>query len=741
VKASTEVDPKTLSWIKQEVAESLNTVRQELESFAEKGEGSALAASVETLQRVRGALEMIEITGAVMLAREMHDVLAALAADKIEMKKDAAEVLMRGVLQLPAYLEQLYHGKHDVPLILLPLLNDLRAVQNKELLTEGAFFFTDVDVYKPTLIDKSAERPTWDQRTMAKKLRPAYLTALLGVFRELDVERNLKILATVLLNIEQASTMAKSARIWWVGAGLIEALHDGGLELSVSTKIILGRIDRQIKRLIDDGEAAFQANCPDELIKNMLYYLAQSGSQAPRVVELKRSFKLDNATAEGAEVLAAREQLVGFNANLMVNVSAQIKEEMLRIKDDMDIAMNAHKGDAASLTPVCERLHTVADTLDMLGMQRLSLLAREQEEFLRVLVGRSQPLKDADVMKVASALLFIESALYDLNLEGSADYLDGSAERGGTQMAEAEFRELAKTVTHEVLSELARFKDAFVRFTVDNTQRDGLNDVAETLNVVRGVLMMLGYERVARVADGARAYLAAEVIERSHPPVERALDLFANVIGAIEYFLESLVEKAVAPDTAIELAERSLSELGYAVKRPAREPAAASRSRPGTGKASVTAFSATPETDPALTGVPMAEVDRELINVFLAEAGDELANIQACTDRWREHLEDVETLQSLIRSYHTLKGAGRIIGANAVSVLSWSVEELLRRLQDGRADISDAVFDLLERAVAALGELVSGIERGLESDVRTVQPLIDMARELRKTTQVAGGAS
>ncbi len=741
VKTSTEVDPKTLSWIKQEVAESLNSVRQELEAFAEHGEASTLATSTETLNRIRGALEMIEITGAVMLAREMQDVLTALVEEQLEMKKDAAEVLMRSVLQLPAYLEQLYHGKHDVPLVLLPLLNDLRAVQNKELLTEGAFFFTDLNIQKPTLIDKSAERPTWDQRTMARKLRPAYLSALLAVIRELDLQRNLKVLATVIMNIEQASTMPTSARIWWVAAGLVEALHDESLELSVATKIILGRIDRQIKRLIDEGETVFQAQPPDELMKNMLYYLAQSTSQSPRVVELKKSFRLDQASAEGAEVLAAREQLVGFNANLMVNVSAQIKEEMLRIKDDMDIAMNANKGDAASLTPVCDRLHIVADTLDMLGMQRLSILAREQEEFLAVLVEKDQPLKDVDVMKVAGALLFIESALYDLNLESSADYLDGSAEKGGTQMAEAEFRELVKLVTQEVLTELARFKDAFARFVVDNSLRDGVAEVAGILDTVRGVLTILGHDRAARVAEGARTYLSAEVIERAHPPVDRALDLFANVVGAVEYFLESLIEKAVAPETALDLAERSLSELGYAVRRSARDAAAAPRGKTAVAKGSVAAFSAAPEVDAAASGIPMNEVDRELIDVFLAEAGDELASIQTNTDRWRDDQEESETLQGLIRSYHTLKGAGRIIGANAVSVLAWSIEELLRRVQDGRAPVSEPLFDLLERAVAAMGELIQGIEQGEEGDVRTVQSIIDMARELRKSANVAGGSS
>ncbi len=741
VKASTEIDPKTLSWIKQEVAESLNSVRQDLESFAEKGDGAALAPSVEVLHRIRGAVEMIEISGAVMLAREIEEVLKGLVANKIEMKKEAAEVLMRGVLQLPAYLEQLYHGRHDVPLVLLPILNDLRAVQNKDLLTEGAFFFTDVNIHKPNLIDKSNERPTWDQRTMAKKLRPAYLAALLGVFRDLDVIRNLKVLATVVLNIEQASTLEKSERIWWVGAGLIQALYDKSLELSVAVKIILGRVDRQIKRLIDEGEGVFQIDSPDELIKNMLYYLAQSTSQAPRVVELKKNFKLDQASDNGEEILSAREQLVGFNANLMVNVSAQIKEEMLRIKDDMDIAMNAQKGDSSALAPVCDRLHTVADTLDMLGMQRLSRLAREQEEFLSRLVDKGQALKDAEVMRVAGALLFIESSLYDLNLESSADYLDGSAARGGTQMAEAEFRELVKIVTNEALIELARFKDVFARFISDPSLRDTLKEVAESLTVTRGILMILGYDRPARIVETAQLFLAAEVIERAHPPVERVLDLFANVIGGIEYFFESLVEKAVAPDTALDLAERSLSELGYAAKRVSREPAALARGR-GTGtKASVAAFSAASDAEIPVADMPVSEVDEELIHVFLAEAGDELAAIRTHTERWRGDRDDAEALQTLIRSYHTLKGAGRIIGANPVSVLAWSIEELLRRVKDGRAVIGDALFDLLERAVTTLGDLVHEIKQGRDGEDMAVQSLIDAARELRQPAQAVGNSS
>ncbi len=741
---SAQIDPRTLLWIKQEVAESLTAVRQALELFDEHNDAGQLPVCADGLDKIRGALEMVEIAGGVSLAREMHGVALALAADTIELKKDAVEVLMRGTIQLPAYLEHLYHGSPDVPLVLLPILNDLRAVQNKQLLTEGAFFFTDLAVRKPSLIDRSGEAATWDLPTMAKKLRPAYLAALLGVFRNLDPTKNLKVLATVILNLEQTATLEKSEQLWWVSAGVVHALHDKALELSVAVKLLLGRIDRQIKRVIDTGEMALQIEPPEELVKNLLYYVARSTSRSARVMELKTAFKLEQAIPESGALSDARDQLLGFDANLMANVSEQIKEEMLRIKDELDIAIHANKGDPASLTPVHERLRTVADTLEILGLQHLARLARSQQEFLVGSIKRRVVLKDNDVMHVAGALLYIESSLHDLSVQGGAEFLQGNDhETAGTQMPEAEFRQLVKLAASEALLDLAKAKDIFTRYVFDPTQLDALQDVPELLNIVRGVLAMLAHERPARIVAGTLHYLEAEILAKKIAPTERALELVANAVGAIEYFLESLLEKAVAPEPGLELAERSLAELGYAVRRSGKEVAAALfEASPASSKAAANAKSVVSLVNRGTSAAPAVvadtRVDEELIAVFSAEADDELAAISLHLEKWRANRDDKEILGTLIRSFHTLKGAGRIIGATSVGVLAWSVEELLRRVLDGRVPANNnKVIDLLEQTLAAFSLIVTQIKLGNLSSGPSVQALIDMARDLRQPAQMA----
>jgi chemosensory pili system protein ChpA (sensor histidine kinase/response regulator) len=346
------------------------------------------------------------------------------------------------------------------------------------------------------------------------------------------------------------------------------------------------------------------------------------------VLELKKSFGLEQAIPDPSAINAASDELIGFNANLMASVSAQIKEEILRIKDDMDIAIHAKKGDPGSLVPVCDRLHAVADTLNMLGMQHLSQLAGDQDAYLRGLITRGTELKEKDVMQVAGALLFVESSLYDLNVQNSAEYLQQTRELGATQLPEAEFLELVRLATTEAIAELAKVKDAVIKYSLDPTQTERVAESQSSLDIVRGVLTILGHDRPARIVEATRNYLTTEVLDKKSVPMERALESLANVITAVEYFLESLIEKAVAPEYGLTLAERGLRDLGYPVRRASKETAkpsvreASADGAPAAAKPTISLVESAPDAQPQTeTG---EEVDHELIEVFLAEADDEL---------------------------------------------------------------------------------------------------------------------
>ena len=121
------IDFTTLNWVKQELDETLKQARQALEAYVEDPADSSLMRFCATyLHQVQGTLRMVELYGAAMVTEEMERVALGLLDGSIKAADDTYAILMRGIVQLPDYLERLQSGHKDIPIVLLPLLNDLR---------------------------------------------------------------------------------------------------------------------------------------------------------------------------------------------------------------------------------------------------------------------------------------------------------------------------------------------------------------------------------------------------------------------------------------------------------------------------------------------------------------------------------------------------------------------------------------------------------------------------------------
>ena len=149
------IDFSTLSWVKKELDETLKEAHQSLEAHVENPEDKTqLGFLAAYLHQVYGTLQMVELYGASLLAEEMEHVAKAIADESVSRPDDACEALMRAILQLPDYLERLTGGGSDIPLVLLPLMNDLRVVRGENLLSEHSMFSPDLDVVLPDSVSK-----------------------------------------------------------------------------------------------------------------------------------------------------------------------------------------------------------------------------------------------------------------------------------------------------------------------------------------------------------------------------------------------------------------------------------------------------------------------------------------------------------------------------------------------------------------------------------------------------------
>ena len=110
-------------------------------------------------------------------------------------------------------------------------------------------------------------------------------------------------------------------------------------------------------------------------------------------------------------------------------------------------------------------------------------------------------------------------------------------------------------------------------------------------------------------------------------------------------------------------------------------------------------------------GHDTAVADPELLSLFAEEAREELEKISRNYPSWDQDSQSVEALGVVRRSFHTLKGSGRMVGARELSEFSWAMENLVNRLLDGTLARSPEILATLREAIALLPKLVAELAR------------------------------
>ena len=137
---------RALAIVSHELNETIRNAHLALEDCVDgRGGSAALTRAGELLHQARGALQITETYGAALLTEEMElacKYLASLRAGKG--REDGLDALTRSMVQLPVYIERILGGGRDIALVLLPMLNDLRAARGEPLLSEGTLLLLNL---------------------------------------------------------------------------------------------------------------------------------------------------------------------------------------------------------------------------------------------------------------------------------------------------------------------------------------------------------------------------------------------------------------------------------------------------------------------------------------------------------------------------------------------------------------------------------------------------------------------
>ncbi|MGI0118850.1 Hpt domain-containing protein [Zooshikella sp. RANM57] len=785
-------DYVALDWVKGEIEETLKQARQALEAYAENPQDSTkLRFCLNYIHQVHGTLQMVEFYGAALLAEEMEALAKSLLDETVTNKGEAHEVLMQAMLQLPMYLDRVQSGRRDLPVILLPILNDIRAARGESLLSETSLFSPDLSQKNPKLSDTALAKLKGESfNTLVRKLRQMYQFAMVGILRDQHMAENLGYMAKVFNRLEQLFMKTPLGQLWWIASGVIDGLNNGSIHNSSTIRALLRQIDIELKRVTEEGPESLNQPAPDELLKNLLYYVAKADNETPRIRALKEAFNLVEALPDEDTLNQERDLFSGPDKEAMASVVTVLTDELTSIKEALDLFVRSDRRDMTHFEEQVPVLKRIADTIAVLGLGIPRKVLMEQLDIMQQMVAGNREMDDAALMDIAGSLLYVEATL-----TGIIDSSTGKQRVTESVVPVSEMSEAHEAVIREARNGLEQAKDAIIEFIASQWNHQNLINVPEVLDAVRGGLIMIPLERAATLIAACRRYVKEQLLDKKQVPQWQALDTLADAITSVEYYLERLAEGNTSQNELIlDVAEESLVHLGFSSDdlrqppvRPEAEVLAEAEARQAEEAADTTGeedegpvlkepealeepeaitteeaievpeepetialddelptegvFEIPPEEPESVTVTAEPEpvdeeeeslIDDEVIEIFIEEAGEVLETINEYLPKWQSNLDDADARGEVRRAFHTLKGSGRLVGATVVGELAWAIENMLNRVIDNTISISDDIFDLARRVTGRLPGLVKDFENQQQKQTPDVDAFVAEAEAYSK---------
>lgn len=563
------INLNSLRVIRDELNSTINHSAESFETFlADRTHYGDLQSSRDTMSQLGGTFRLLEYPGASLLADTMTALIDVIADPQRKTTDAMINALTHAYLVLPRYIEYITIKKAELPILVIPYVNELRVSHCLPLLPEHYFYQGEIP--QLGLLDASSETGQLAILiSTAPRLRHMYQTGLVGVISNPDSSIDFQFLRRSVERVIKLMGNHPQAEIWQIASAVLEAFASAKIEVNLNRKRCLADIEKLFRQLVRQGEEGLNTSPPEHLKKNLLFILmlVDSELKLPEIDSIREAYSLPVLNINDADIVAQRELMHGPSLDTIESVITALNDELRAAKDILEIAsqnQGIEEDDQLSLKTVLAR---VADTLSVLNLQGPQSMLQEQ---LKAVEGWTYEAGSAEFLVVADAVLYVESALIGLDRrELTVDDLNrANAVARKKILASSQLAVAEEVVIKESLAGIALIKRAITSYVDSNFDTAHIANIASTLKTVRGGLYILNYNRAAAILKSCSDFIA-DHIEGGSSGDQRhqLLETLADALISLEYYLMELETSRDVNEKILEVAEESLSAIGFAVNR------------------------------------------------------------------------------------------------------------------------------------------------------------------------------
>ncbi|MYM93689.1 hybrid sensor histidine kinase/response regulator [Duganella vulcania] len=700
-----QFDTGPLSWVMVEIRESLarsKTALFEAGGRAPEDQATQLQHARSHLHQAHGALMMVDVDGVGLMTQVAEEALDRFKAGTLKCSTDHAQTLAELYQALVEYLQELLEGAPSQPVKLFPYYRAVQEMMGAERVHPADLFYPDLS--RSVAAPPAGEAAAADYTAFRQRFEKSLLPYLKSTEAAQQREHAAALLEAVKL-VAAAQQDARARTFWLAMQAFAELVANGELAGGLYVKQLFGLINLQIRRL-SQGTAAQ----PDAMLRDALFFIAAvPASSSETVLELRRVFALDGLVP--ADYERCRYGQIDLDALERAKAGmARAKASWDRLAGaEIDPALDAAFGSA---------LADVAEACDQLDLPALSILLRQLAGVAHTAIsaGRSEEL----ALEMATALLFAEHGLEQIrHLPGDfAAHADTIGARllalvaGDTPPEPAQWQsglaqqmrqdDTVVALAMEMKAGLRQVEKVLDEYYVDPSKRPSLTELDPVLHQLQGALSILDQEDATKAAQHVKAAVQALAAGEGDPSLEpKALDDIAQNVGALGFFVDMLAQNAAGAR------ERFAFDAAHGAFRsvPFKKMAGSESIPVLEDQVPAPAPVAMPAQAPAPASSDAA-VEAELLDIFISEAGEVLQFIDATLAKPRAESGSEENLTMLRRSFHTLKGSGRMVGLSQFADAAHAIERVMNVWLAEARPATDALFDLLNEAARQMGAWV-----------------------------------
>ena len=736
-------DSGSLTWVKDQIDQLLNSVLANVNTVqGNMDDTSPMRLSQTSLYQASGALDMVGLEGCKRFCSELEKLAGKLDKKTINASPEIIQAFSNAVTRLLSYLQELLNGSPDIPLRLYSVLNPIVMAQG-ETLEESELFFPDTSNSAPKSLP-SKELAEADYAAYIVEQRAAYQKSLLNW---LQTKQNsaVETMTAAVSNVSQVQQKNSNKTLWWAASAFTQSLEQKEIAENLGAKRLCRKLDQELRQFADG------VNRPhNNLLRDILYYVAISNIDKENVLKVKEVFELD-------QFIDKKSSANFIGSNIDSNETALVQqlidelEKLREVWDEISSTIDFTKVDAKiGQAPV--HLDNVlitkfSDTLAISHALTQNLSQVLVLDFYSVLQQASNTLRDdaskvnyAALIEVAAALNLLETSLNHyqdldpdriqklhselLRLESisSGEIYDKLEEDRAGELD----RDTVKAVVAHIKESLKIVEQALDSFFRNPAEKSSLKLIPQPLKQVSAVFEMLGMTTptaIVLASNNFVQYFGQEryVVNQSH------FELVAESLSMIGLYADEMPktrpESEEALDSALERLNAALEAVGVetvSIDKKEHEEVAAivEAAKPmletalKLGSGGVEADGDQPITEQARTAAAMPTLaagstiidrayDEELLDIYLTEAEEVLAHIAQNCQALRVNVTDNDALVEVRRSFHTLKGSGRTVGLNALGDVAGTVETFFNGILDKKSTLKPQQIAEIEQVSAA----------------------------------------